>query len=200
MFNNRQTGITTSQTFVDEFDTVTATESVTPVGTATIEHDREAVEFNSRISQNMDKIIHYDTYATRDRVVEDSRVYRSVSEGVNLDVRPSSTTMQFQGMHRSEIYRDVKEETQVYPSQTKVAQKSKLLLFFTAAVVVMLSVLIVFNTMLLKSMNKVLEEKQTVVEALLEENNKAQSVLDEVSSEDRIIEEAIKNGMVKADK
>ncbi len=197
MFNNRQSGITTSQTFVDEFDAVSVSDSFTPVATCTIEQDREAIEFNSRISQNFDKIVNYDTYAVRDRVVEDNRVYRSTFEGVNIDARPTSTTMQFEGVHKSEIYRDVKEDTQVYATQTKSSQKSKLLLFFTSAIIVMLSVLVVFNTILLKNMNSVINEKQAEVQALLEENAKAQDILSEVSSEDRIIEEAIKNGMVK---
>ena len=117
--------------------------------------------------------------------------------GVNIDARPTSTTMQFEGVHKSEIYRDVKEDTQVYATQTKSSQKSKLLLFFTSAIIVMLSVLVVFNTILLKNMNSVINEKQAEVQALLEENAKAQDILSEVSSEDRIIEEAIKNGMVK---
>ncbi len=191
MFNNKQYNVTQSSSFVDEFDTESAVSTAVAV-----EEDIEAVKFNSKISENFDKIIHYDNYAYQTQIKETENVYRQYTQGVNVDVVPSSTTMQFEGVSKADIYKDVRKET-YSPSQTttSLSSKSKLMVVFATAVIIMLSILVIFNTILLKSMNGVITEKQTQIESLIEQNSSRQAILDEVKSDETILEKAYELGM-----
>ena len=105
--NNYKQQIVKSDMYFDEFDYQTTSSSQTQ--TAVLERDSEAVKFNAKIPENFDKIIHYDTYAKPQQVRDVHRVYVEHTTGVNQDLRPTSTTMQFQGLNKAEIYKDVRE-------------------------------------------------------------------------------------------
>ncbi len=192
--NNYKQQIAKSDTYFDEFDYQTTSNAQTQ--TAVLERDDEAVKFNSKIPENFDKIIHYDSYARPQQVKDVYQVNVEHATGVNQNLRPTSTTMQFQGMNKAEIYNDVRENaTTMYDTGVKTSKKSKLILALCTVAIVVLSVLIVFNTALLKNMNQVILDKQAQVEALLEENKTAQNTLNEVSSDQTIIEKAQQLGM-----
>lgn len=192
--NNYKQQIVKSDIYYDEFD-YTPTSSV-QTQTAVLEQDSEAVKFNARIPENFDRIIHYDTYSKPQQVKDMHNVYVEHTTGINQNLRPTSTTMQFQGINKAEIYKDVRENaTTTYQTATKTSSKSKLVVAFMTIAIVLLSVLIVFNTALLKSLNQTIFEKQAQVESLISQNNDALNSLEEVSSDQAIIEAANKLGM-----
>ena len=192
--NNYKQQIVKSDIYYDEFD-YTPTSSV-QTQTAVLEQDSEAVKFNARIPENFDRIIHYDTYSKPQQVKDMHNVYVEHSTGINQNLRPTSTTMQFQGINKAEIYKDVRENaTTTYQTATKTSSKSKLVVAFMTVAIVLLSVLIVFNTALLKSLNQTIFEKQAQVESLISQNNDALNSLEEVSSDQAIIDAANKLGM-----
>ena len=192
--NNYKQQIVKSDIYYDEFD-YTPTSSV-QTQTAVLEQDSEAVKFNARIPENFDRIIHYDTYSKPQQVKDMHNVYVEHTTGINQNLRPTSTTMQFQGINKAEIYKDVRENaTTTYQTATKTSSKSKLVVAFMTIAIVLLSVLIVFNTALLKSLNQTIFEKQAQVESLISQNNDALNSLEEVSSDQAIIDAANKLGM-----
>ncbi|MBQ3235724.1 MAG: hypothetical protein IJA97_06165 [Clostridia bacterium] len=191
MFNYRQSNVIEKNTFVDEFEVQAAAE--TSVKT---EVSSEEKAFNSRISDNFDRIMHYDTYNRTDSVKERNQTVSSFVAGVNLDATPSSTTMQFENLNRAEIYQDYRVENG-YSTKTKVRSSAKLVVAMLAILVAILSVLVILNTSLLKNMNGVIDGKLAEVNALQEEYTSLQEELKDVSSDEVIIEKAKEIGMVE---
>ncbi len=176
MFNNTKTNIIERNTYVDEFESV----SVAMPSKETTLDSSEALAFNSKISDNFDRILHYDTYNAQTNVQERNQTYQMYSSRVNVDANPSSTTMQFRGMPKAEIYQDYKVQENV-ESKTVVRPRGKLLIFALSAVVCLLSTLVIFNTALLKNLDNVIEEKNAVVQSLNEEKTALDKVLEDVS-------------------
>lgn len=192
MFNNTKTDIIDRNTYVDEFERETQKEVASqPMRTASMEE----VAFNSRISDNFDRILHYDTYNKQEAIKERNDTYEMFSTQVNFDANPSSTTMQFRGMPKAEIYQDFKSEA-VEASKTVVRPRAKLLLVALTMVICMLSALVIFNTALLRNLNKVIEEKNTRIEALQEDKAVLDDILNDVSNKNNIIDSAKENGMI----
>ncbi len=192
--NNYKQQIVNSDTYFDEFDYQTTSTTKTQV--AVMEQDAEAVKFNARIPENFDKIINYDSYSKLQQVKDVQRVYVEHSTGINQDLRPTSTTMQFQGLNKAEIYKDVRENsTSTYEITKSTAKKNKLIIAVTTIAIVALSVLIVFNTALLKNMNNTIMDKQAQVERLISDNQVANDTLNAVSSDQAVIDAAKQLGM-----
>ena len=87
--------------------------------------------------------------------------------------------MQFKGVNKEEIYKDLRHEV-VYDQTTKVSLRGKVMLFLMTAVIVLLSVLVVFNTALLNNMNKLIEEKSVQIKTLKEEKTALDKNLEEI--------------------
>ncbi|MBR5438915.1 MAG: hypothetical protein IKV61_01690 [Clostridia bacterium] len=174
MFNNRQSDIIEKCTYQDEFvaydyNSTTETSSVSS----------EAHAFNSRIPDNFDRILHYDLYSAGQDVRDRNETYTKYSNSVNIDANPSSTTMQFRGVNREEIYKDLRQEA-VYEQTTRVSARGKLMLFAITAVIILLSVLVVFNTALLNNMNKLIEEKSVQIQTLNEQKEFLNAELEDI--------------------
>ncbi len=179
MFNNTKTDIIERNTYVDEFEREAP--QVVPSMTSQATQTAEEIAFNSRISDNFDRILHYDTYNQQNSVKERNETYQMYSQSVNLDANPSSTTMQFRGMPKAEIYQDYKVQTE-YQSKAVVRPRAKLLMFALSVVICLLSTLVIFNTTLLKDLNTLIEDKNTQIEKLTEEKGALQDVLEDVSN------------------
>ena len=192
MFNYRQSNVIEKNTFVDEFEmNATTTET-----TKQAEVSSEEKAFNSRIADNFDRIMHYDTYNRTDAVKERNQTVSGFVSGVNYDTKPSSTTMQFERMNRAEIYQDYRAEAS-YQTQTKVRATAKIAVAVLALIVAILSALVILNTSLLKNMNGVIDGKLTEIEALQEEYSALKDELSEISSDETIIDKAKDFGMVE---
>ena len=191
MFNYRQSNVIEKNTFIDEFEMQSTIEAP-----AQAEVSSEEKAFNSRISDNFDRIMHYDTYNRTDAVKERNQTVSGFVSGVNYDATPSSTTMQFERMNRAEIYQDYRAESS-YATQTKVRATAKLAVVVLALIVALLSALVIFNTSLLNNMNGVIDGKLSEVQALQEEYDALREELYEVSNDETIIEKAKDLGMVE---
>lgn len=189
MYNTRQSFITESATFVDEFENSSATATMEKntdvVNTVSVEEK----EFNSRIRGNFDRIINYNTYA----INQESNVNSYV------DDKPSATTMQFVNEPISEIYKDYRATESDYATATKVRGGVKALIMAFVAIIFALSVLIVFNTTLLNNMNGLIAEKTAQVETLKEELTLKEIELETVSSNEVVTEKAKEYGMVEGE-
>lgn len=183
MFNNRQSDIIEKSTYQDEFET-RAFDSTTETSSVS----SEAHAFNSRIPDNFDRILHYDLYSAGQDIRERNETYEKYTTAVNSDVNPSSTTMQFRGVNKEEIYRDLRQETVTVQTE-RVATRGKLMLFAITAVIVLLSVLVVFNTALLNNMNKLIEEKGVQIQTLNEQKEFLNNELEDIMN----IENAVNN-------
>ncbi|MBO5926676.1 MAG: hypothetical protein J6Q38_03880 [Clostridia bacterium] len=178
MFNNTKTDIIDRNTYVDEFEREAPSNvAFAPERT----QSQEEIAFNSRISDNFDRILHYDTYNQQNEVKRRNETYQMYSSNVNLDVNPSSTTMQFRGMPKAEIYQDYKVESN-YEAKTIVRPRAKLLMFALSVVICLLSTLVIFNTALLKDLNGLIEQKTARIEELTEEKLALEDVLINVSN------------------
>lgn len=177
MFNSTKTNVIERNTYVDEYENV----SVSNVMENRVNVSEEEIAFNSKISENFNRILHYDTYNAQANIQERNQAYEKYSSAVNVDVNPSSTTMQFQGMPKAEIYQDFKVQDEV-EGQTLVRPRGKLLVFALSVVVCMLSALVIFNTALLKNLDTVIEDKNTTIEKLNEEKLALEDVLEDVSN------------------
>ena len=178
MFNNTKTDIIERNTYVDEFERETQKEVASqPMRTASMEE----VAFNSRISDNFDRILHYDTYNRQESVKQMNETYQMYSKSVNVDVNPSSTTMQFVGMPKAEIYQDYKVETE-YQTKTVVRPRAKFAMALLTLAICALSALIMFNTAVLKDLDAVIESKNSQIQELNEQKTALEDVLKDVST------------------
>lgn len=183
MFKNTKTDIIERNTYVDEFERE-APQTVVSVATMerpVVAPTEEELAFNRRIPENFDRILHYDTYSKQDSVKQVNETYQMYSQSVNVDANPSSTTMQFAGMPKAEIYQDYKVETE-YETKTVVRPRAKILMALLSLAVCALSALVIFNTAVLKDLDTVIEEKNTQIQKLTEEKTALEDVLEEVSS------------------
>jgi cell division protein FtsL len=187
---NTKTDIIDRNTYVDEFE-----REVKPTAQPVRELTPEERAFNSRISENFDKIVNYEVYQKQEALKERANQY-STYNGVGVDCSPSSTTMQFYGMPKSNIYEDYKVES-TYETTTKVRPRAKVLMAFAVLVVMLLSTLIIFNTILLHDLNKDILSKQTEIAKLTEDKTVLDGILEEVSNTENIVNSATGNGMAK---
>ncbi len=179
MFNNTKTDIIDRNTYVDEFEREEV--RVAPTFSSNAPQTAEEIAFNSRISDNFDRILHYNDYSGQNSVKERNETYQMYTTSVNVDVNPSSTTMQFRGMPKAEIYQDYKVQTD-YQAKTAVRPRGKLLMATVSLVVCMLSALVIFNTALLKDLNTLIEDKNTQIQQLTEQKGALEDVLEDVSN------------------
>lgn len=174
MFNNRQSDIIERCSYQDEFVTRT-----NDVASDTSSVSSEAHAFNSRIPDNFDRILHYDLYNAGEELRERNETYAKYTGAVNSDVNPSSTTMQFRGISKEEIYKDLRQDV-VYEQTTKVRTRGKVMLLAMTAIIVLLSVLVVFNTALLNNMSKLIAEKSSQIETLRQEKTALDMELEQI--------------------
>lgn len=189
MNNYKQSFITERNTFVDEFESTTATVEKNVAENSVYNEEQE---FNSKIRGNFDKIINYNSSVG---VQAEENLYQRTY----TDDKPSSTTMQFTGMPESEIYRDFRTTDAEYEATAKVRNGAKALVMIFAAIIIALSVLIVFNTALLNNMNGIIQERSAQIIVLEEQKALKEMELKEVSSDETVIENAKDYGMVEAE-
>ncbi|MBE5742738.1 MAG: hypothetical protein E7360_05455 [Clostridiales bacterium] len=117
----------------------------------------------------------------------------------NVDLKPTSTTMQFEKSEQNDIYeeinakRDLKEE-----KGYKINAKGKVLIAVYALVVVTIFSLIVLNSRMLRNLDNSIDNYSAQVQTLTEQRNEVYNELSEVMSDDVVIEKAVQMGMEKA--
>ena len=187
MLNYRQSNVIEKNTFVDEFQNAENVEVQREVSS-------EEKAFNSKIADNFDRILHYDSYNRTGSVTEQRQTVQNFVTGNQYDLNPSATTMQFKDMPRAEIYQDYRAQND-YQTETKVRPRAKLAVFALSLVVIILSVLVVFNTALLNNMNDLIASRQAELSNLQTQSQSLTDELNQVSSDESIIDAALEIGM-----
>ena len=90
--------------------------------------------------------------------------------------------MQFKDVAKEDINKDLRMDA-IYKSETKINAKSKTALVLCALVTIVLAVLIVFNTVLLNNMNRIIDDKLQTVEELETKKRGAENKLNDVKNE-----------------
>ena len=188
MFNYRQSNVIDRNTFVDEFENQTL-----KVDTRN-DISSEEKAFNARIADNFDRILHYDTYNKAAEVREREAIYNQYTTGVNYDLNPSSTTMQYKDMPRAEIYQDFRNDTAYYP-ETKIRPRAKVMVVVLAFIIAMLSALVILNTALLNNMNSLINNRLSEIDNLQTQKLELEQDLIDVSDDQSVIEAAGEIGM-----
>ena len=137
MNNNRQSFITESNTFVDEFETSSTTVTMERNTASEPAISPEAQAFNSRISQNFQNIFNYGaTNVASTQTVE----YNGYAPTQN-EFKPSATTMQFASEQKTDIYKDYRATEADYAVDTKVRGGVKAVVAVFIAIVIALCAL-----------------------------------------------------------
>lgn len=126
--------------------------------------------------------------------VEEQPVFDA--ENAEADLMPTATTIQYQ----NNLYR---EEQQVNAENKKsyaMTTKGKVLMLVYSLVVVVILALIIINTSVLKTLDGNVSEKREALNATIAEYTQVQEQIEQLTSEQSIIERAEKEfGMVKGD-
>ena len=132
--------------------------------------------------------------------VQNGQAKGSYREALNEDFMPSSTTMQFD-KENTEVYEDLRLKNK---TKNKVAKdyrintKAKLLVAVYTLVVATILSLIVINSRMLKNLDNSIDNYSSQVKSLNQEYAQVMDELNDVMSDETIIDKAIEMGMEKA--
>ena len=117
----------------------------------------------------------------------------------NIDLKPSTTTMQFEKREENDIYQEIRPVNQTKEDKGyKINTKGKVLIAVYALVVVTIFSLIVLNSRMLRNLDNSIDNYSAQVERLTEQREEVYTQLNQVMSDDVIIEKAVEMGMEKA--
>ena len=177
-------------------------------GVAVLERPCEVVENatatysdqESRIKSNLDKLLNYDKYAPTVSSTAEEAVSKVVAQASTLadeDIRPTSTTMQF-GEDIDQITRDMSRSAAVAQDSYQINKKGKVAVMLYALVVTVILALIILNTGVLASLSNTADQKAAEFSAIQSEASALAAENAYLQSNERIVEEAMKLGMVKS--
>ena len=137
--------------------------------------------------------VKYQMNAIFDTAVEEAQVVE------NVDLKPSTTTMQFEKSEQNDIYQEIRPAVSSKEEKGyKINTRSKVLIAVYALVVVTIFSLIILNSRMLKNLDNSIDNYSAQVAELTVERNEIMNELNQVMSDDVIIEKAVEMGMEKA--
>lgn len=172
------------------------------------EADDLKVSERARISQNLDLLMNYEKYLDqKEEPVKAEAPVKAKAEApaapyfaperaqtVEIpektaaaeDLKPSSTTMQFTETDMDTLYQDLQQEEE--SKGYYLNAKGKLMIALYALVVVVIMALIIINTSVLSALNLSFREKSENLAALQSRYEEMNRELDEISSDEHVIE------------
>ena len=172
------------------------------------EADDLKVSERARISQNLDLLMNYEKYLDqKEEPVKAEAPVKAKAEApaapyfaperaqtVEIpektaaaeDLKPSSTTMQFTETDMDTLYQDLQQEEE--SKGYYLNAKGKLMIALYALVVVAIMALIIINTSVLSALNLSFREKSENLAALQSRYEEMNRELDEISSDEHVIE------------
>ncbi len=160
-------------------------------GAETVEQAKE------RMQRNLDKLLNYDK--VDESVIED---VPDVIEMNNFDdkqneedIRPTSTTLQFNDVDVNEMYNEM-DRTAVKKESYHLSSKGKLVIVLYALAVAVIMALIMINTGVLASLSRTNEAKTDELNGLVSEYSTLTETVSEISSNEHVIDMASEIGMV----
>ena len=153
----------------------------------------------SRIKSNLNKILNYDRHAPAVSNAAEEAVSKVVAQASTLadeDIRPTSTTMQF-GEDIDQITRDMSRSASVVQDTYQINKKGKVAVMLYALVVTVILALIILNTGVLASLSNTATQKAAEFSAIQSEASALAAENTYLQSNERIVEEAMKLGMIQ---
>ena len=168
-----------------------------PVQEETIE------QANIRMRENLQKLLNYDRYeAIQDSVVveetpveEVAVVVETISDCLDEDIRPTSTTMQFGDDADTDIRNEVKTGVTEQTKTFGLSKKGKVIIALYSVVVALIFALIIVNSAVLSSLRSDIAAKEAQLSAITNEYQLSESRLQEL--ENQVAEKAEELGMIK---
>jgi len=159
--------------------------------------DEETVEqAKERMQRNLDKLLNYDKV--------DESVIEEVPDVVDMsleqeqseeDIRPTSTTLQFNVSDVKEMYNEM-DKTAVKKESYHLSSKGKLVVVLYALAVAVIMALIMINTGVLASLSRTNEVKREELNDLVSEYSTLNETVESISSNEHVLEIAGDYGMV----
>ena len=147
------------------------------------------------MQRNLDKLLNYDKVDTLDIEQVPDVIDMNVDLTENEeDIRPTSTTLQFNDGDVAEMYGEMDKST-AKKEKYHLSSKGKLVVVLYSLVVAVIMALIMINTGVLASLSKTSEAKVNELNALASEYNTLSETVENISSNEYVIEQATQLGM-----
>ena len=169
---------------------------------ASVAQEETIDEARARMRGNLDMLLNYDRYTEQvvDSVEAPILDEARVAEPVDIqdeDIRPTSTTMQFGDGDVDQIYNEIQRDNKEETSSYRLNGKGKLVVVLYALAVTVILALIIINTGVLASLSGTREAKATELNTKIEQYQQLSANIEDISTNDYIIEQAEELGMVK---
>ena len=169
---------------------------------ASVSQEETIDEARARMRGNLDMLLNYDRYTEQvvDSVEAPMLDEARVAEPVDIqdeDIRPTSTTMQFGDGDVDQIYNEIQRDNKEETSSYRLNGKGKLVVVLYALAVTVILALIIINTGVLASLSGTREAKATELNTKIEQYQQLSANIEDISTNDYIIEQAEELGMVK---
>lgn len=169
---------------------------------ASVAQEETIDEARARMRGNLDMLLNYDRYSEQvvDSVEAPMLDEARVAEPVDIqdeDIRPTSTTMQFGDGDVDQIYNEIQRDNKEETSSYRLNGKGKLVVVLYALAVTVILALIIINTGVLASLSGTREAKATELNTKIEQYQQLSANIEDISTNDYIIEQAEELGMVK---
>ena len=169
---------------------------------ASVAQEETIDEARARMRGNLDMLLNYDRYTEQvvDSVEAPMLDEARVAEPVDIqdeDIRPTSTTMQFGDGDVDQIYNEIQRDNKEETSSYRLNGKGKLVVVLYALAVTVILALIIINTGVLASLSGTREAKATELNTKIEQYQQLSANIEDISTNDYIIEQAEELGMVK---
>lgn len=169
---------------------------------ASVAQEETIDEARARMRGNLDMLLNYDRYTEQvvDSVEAPMLDEARVAEPVDIqdeDIRPTSTTMQFGDGDVDQIYNEIQRDNKEETSSYRLNGKGKLVVVLYALAVTVILALIIINTGVLASLSGAREAKATELNTKIERYQQLSANIEDISTNDYIIEQAEELGMVK---
>ena len=164
-------------------------------------------QIKEKMQRNLDRLLNYEKYdnvldSVSANVVEKTDVESAtqIKNEQNEDTMPTSTTMQFGTDGEIEqILNEIKDSRKKEQATYRLNSKGKLVVVLYALAVTVILALIVLNSGILSTLRNVNAQKVATVNDLASTYSKNLERIEEISSEDYVIDKAINElGMVLA--
>ena len=177
-----------------------------------VAEDENLEQAKARMQRNLDKLLNYDRYS--ETVVDNVSETEVVAEQVTLqnnveseqvvieassdeDIRPTSTTMQFGDGDIDQMYKEMNKGHTATKESYRLNAKGKLVVLLYSLAVAIILALIIINTSVLASVKNSNVGKTETLNQLQTEYATRMETVDEISSNDYLIDMADDFGMIK---
>lgn len=156
-------------------------------------NDESYAEARDRMQKNLDRLLNYDRYSEinseADTVAAEVQT-ETVSQTLEEDIRPSSTTMQFGDDNIENIYQDMNRQNQNNKEAHHLNKRGKLIVMLYTLTIAVIFALIVLNTGVLSKLSRQSQASAATLSAKIEKYNTINEQINSISSPEHIVKVA----------